>query len=132
MPASMPPMTQAPTAPSGAAGSGPTHPTIPPFVTPPQCTPQVPLATQCAACICTATADCAAAVTECDAQCWGLLRCAYSACGTPSEPQCVVANCGDYLPSVSRATAAAACVKMCGMPCYQDLLPVASDSDAGI
>lgn len=125
------------TMPAGSAGRGGSRPVQPPMLGTPQCTPQVPLSTECAACTCTAAsrdgADCGAAVSQCDAQCWALLRCIYNRCSTVFSDACLFEACAEYASATPAVQRVAWCVDSCTMLCSWDLqVQPGADTDAGI
>ena len=122
------PMTQPP---------GMSMPWTPPGVPEPMaCVPPLPLQPACARCACSASPECASALTYCDRDCWALMSCVFHVCGNQSNISCIVEQCSAYLSASMRATIAAPCVRPCMAACAFDLGRPSQqpdpDADAGV
>ncbi len=108
-------------------------PMQPPPTEVPECTPQVPLTLGCVECSCSRTPECAPAVSDCDEDCWSLLRCAYDRCLATLDEACLEAACPEHGASMDAALAMLPCTTGCYGFCVQDLRrPVMEETDAGV
>jgi hypothetical protein len=74
----------------------------------------------CARCVCSIDDSCRAAVSGCDAACWGLSVCLAQHCPefrAGDDPSCVTSQCAMFLPAGAAVSALSPCVRSCEPSC---------------
>lgn len=74
----------------------------------------------CARCVCSLDDSCRAAVSGCDAACWGLSVCLAQHCPefrAGDDPSCVTSQCAMFLPASPEVSALSPCVRSCESSC---------------